>query len=43
MYYEAMEALLPYMKVVIQGEDGSIINIIGNSDDTYVPIYGNAE
>ena len=40
MYYEAMEALLPFMKVVIQGENGSVINIVGDSDAPVVPIYG---
>lgn len=40
MYYEAMETLLPFMKVVIQGEDGSVINIVGNSDTPVVPVYG---
>ena len=29
MYYEAMEDLLPKMKIIIQDENGSIINIIG--------------
>ena len=40
MYYEAMEALLPFMKVVIQGENGSVINIVGDSDAPVVPVYG---
>lgn len=40
MYYEAMEALLPFMKVVIQGENGSVINIVGDSDAPIVPVYG---
>ena len=31
MYYEAMEELLPNLKVIIQGSDGEIINIIGNT------------
>ena len=39
-YYEAMEALLPFMKVVIQGENGSVINIVGDSDAPVVPVYG---
>lgn len=29
MYYEAMEELLPNMKIIIQDGDGSIVNIIG--------------
>ena len=40
MYYEAMEALLPFMKVVIQGENGSVINIVGDSEAPVVPVYG---
>ena len=40
MYYEAMEALLPFMKVVIQSENGSVINIVGDSDAPVVPVYG---
>lgn len=40
MYYEAMEALLPFMKVVIQGENGSVINIVGDSDAPVIPVYG---
>lgn len=39
MYYEAMEELLPFMKVVIQGENGSVINIVGDSDAPVVPVY----
>lgn len=38
MYYEAMESLLPYMKVVIQGENGSVINIVGDSDAPLIPV-----
>ena len=38
MYYEAMESLLPYMKVVIQGENGSVINIVGDSDTPLIPV-----
>lgn len=38
MYYEAMESLLPYMKVVIQGENGSVINIVGDSDAPLLPV-----
>ena len=40
MYYETMEALLPYMKVIIQGDNDSVINIVGNSDAPVTPIYG---
>lgn len=29
MYYEAMEELLPYLKVIIQDGDGTIVNILG--------------
>ena len=38
MYYEAMESLLPYMRVVIQGENGSVINIVGGSDTPLIPV-----
>lgn len=40
MYYEAMESLLPYLKVIIQGDDGSVINIVGGENSTPLPIYG---
>lgn len=42
MYYEAMETLLPFMKVIIQGDNDSVINIVGNSDTPVVPVYGDA-
>jgi membrane protease subunit HflK len=31
MYYEAMEDLLPGIKVIIQDGDGTIVNILGNN------------
>ena len=34
MYYEAMEELLPHLKVIIQDENGSVINIVGKD---YIP------
>lgn len=32
MYYEAMEELLPNLKVIIQDGDGTIVNILGKSE-----------
>jgi hypothetical protein len=29
MYYEAMEELLPNLKVIIQDGEGTIVNILG--------------
>lgn len=40
MYYETMEALLPYLKVIIQSDDGSVINIVGGDESTPLPVYG---
>lgn len=34
MYYEAMEDLLPGIKVIIQDGDGTIVNILGNNGGT---------
>jgi membrane protease subunit HflK len=34
MYYEAMEDLLPNLKVIIQGSDGEVINIINSTEKT---------
>jgi membrane protease subunit HflK len=34
MYYEAMEELLPNLKVIIQGSDGEVINIINGTEKT---------
>lgn len=32
MYYEAMEELLPGVTIIVQGEDGTIVNVIGNNN-----------
>lgn len=29
MYYEAMEEVLPNMKVIVQGDDGTLVNVLG--------------
>jgi hypothetical protein len=34
MYYEAMEDLLPNLKVIIQGSDGEVINIVNSTEKT---------
>lgn len=32
MYFEAMEELLPNLKVIVQDEDGNIVNVIGKGE-----------
>jgi membrane protease subunit HflK len=32
MYFEAMEELLPNLKVIVQDEDGNIVNVIGKAE-----------